>query len=498
MNPRWGDSVAAAGPASLLALVLAGAALAGMATAVVGSVAGLRTIYYVAIFGVIAAGMIVTMTRDEPLRFAFLALIVCLPVASAAVPPGRLTLTVFDAVMAVLAVWLVGKRLLGRGTGAGPIFPTASLLIPWLIAAPCVAFSQFPATSLQLYLLHFAAYAFFLLALEELRRDKGLERLVLLLAVVLLVMAAGCFVDSVLHVNLSLRGSNLNQLSYAYGFEIYRAGGFFQDPQKAGAYLGSMIAFLLVLGVRGRLRAVKLRFLLWTATVLGLGALVTTVSRAAIAACLSVSAIALFAFNRWNPAIKLLIAAGVIVAAFVLALTPIDTWMSIVPAAVSERFRHSHAEFLYRTEIWFDTWNMFADHPLTGIGFGSFQPYLMKTQPTVFNYYDLGSAQGVAYVPDNPESGYFKVLYEGGIAGSLAVLIVAFDALRRAIAVIAGSADPDARTEAIAALTALLVFGLTFVTLFTPSDPRVAALVAFLLAVIWHRSLQVPQTAQKG
>ncbi|HEY7655920.1 MAG TPA: hypothetical protein VH881_03560, partial [Burkholderiales bacterium] len=138
MNPRWGDSVAAAGPASLLALVLAGAALAGMATAVVGSVAGLRTIYYVAIFGAIAAGMIVTVTRDEPLRFAFLALIVCLPVASAAVPPGRFNLTVFDAVMAVLAVWLVGKRLLGRGTGAGPIFPTASLLIPWLIAAPCV------------------------------------------------------------------------------------------------------------------------------------------------------------------------------------------------------------------------------------------------------------------------------------------------------------------------------------------------------------------------
>lgn len=498
MKPRWTDTVAAAGPAPLLVLGLAGAALAGMAIALVGQVAGLRTIYYVAILGLIAAGFLVTMTREEPLRFAFFAMIVCFPIASAVVPPGRFNLAVFDVAMTLLAIWLVGTRVLGTRPAAGPFFPTFSLLIPWLLAAPCVVFSQFPAVSLQSYVLHFTVYTFFLLALDELRRDKGLERLVLLLSIVLIVMAAGCFVERILHVNLSLRGSNLNQLSYAYGFEIYRAGGFFQDPQKAGAYFASMIAFLLVLGVRGRLRAMKLRILVWAAIALGLGALVTTVSRAAIAACLTMSAAALFAFNRWNAAVKLLIAAGVLVAVIVVALTPIDTWLSIVPAAVSERFRNSHEEFLYRTKIWFDTWNMFADHPLTGVGFSSFQPYLMKTQPTVFNYYGLGDAQGVAYIPDNPESGYLKVLYEGGIAGSLAVLLVAFDALRRAIAVIAGSADPDARTEAIAALVALLVFCATFVTLFTLADQRVAALVAFLLAVIWHRSLQGAPAARKA
>ena len=147
------------------------------------------------------------------------------------------------------------------------------------------------------------------------------------------------------------------------------------------------------------------------------------------------------------------------------------------------------AEFAHRITIWFDTWNMFADHPLTGVGFGAFRDYLKVTQPAVFNYYGMGDAAGIAYIPDNPESGYFKVLYEGGIAGSAALLLVAADALRRAIGVVAGSADADARTEAIAALTALLVFSLTFVTLYTPGDPRVAGLLAFLFAVIWHRSL---------
>jgi O-antigen ligase len=147
-------------------------------------------------------------------------------------------------------------------------------------------------------------------------------------------------------------------------------------------------------------------------------------------------------------------------------------------------------DFEIRRKIWFDTWNMFADHPLAGIGLGSFQPFLIETRQTVFNFYGIGAERGVAYVPDQPESGYFKILYEGGISGSIAALLVAGDALRRAALIIAGSdSKSDARTEGIAALAALVTFGLTFVTLFTVGDPRIAAILAFLLAVIWHRSL---------
>jgi len=183
----------------------------------------------------------------------------------------------------------------------------------------------------------------------------------------------------------------------------------------------------------------------------------------------------------------------------VMALTPTETWLNIVPSAISERFLQSQAEFENRFAIWFDTWNMFADHPITGIGLGSFQSYLIETQPTVYNYYDIGTAAGVTYIPDQPESGYLKILYEGGIAGSIAALLVVGDALRRAIAVIAGSdTNSDARTEGIAALAGLLTFGATFVTLFTVSDGRIAAILAFLLAVIWHRSMQRAQVSLKA
>lgn len=487
---------ATAGPWVLAAAVLAAAALAGMVTAVIGSLAGYRSLYYIAVFGLIVLGGIVAATRAEPLQFVFLVLIIFLPVANALVPPGRFGLTVFDVVMVALAIGLIGKKLSAVPGAGGPFFPTRSLLLAWLLAVPSVVFSQFPVLSLEIAILIIGIYAFFLFTLDELKRDGGFERLVLLWSLLLIVMAFGLYVDKFLHVNLSLRGSNLNQLSYAGGVEIWRAGGFFQDPQRAGAFLAGMITFLLVLAVRGRLRSAKLNLLVWTAIVMGSGALVTTISRGAILAGVSASALALFAFNRWNPAVKLMIMGSVVIAATVIALTPLDTWLNVLPAAVSERFVRSRLEFEDRIAIWFDTWSMFADHPLTGIGLGSFRPFLVETRPTVFNYYGIGEAAGVAYIPDQPESGYLKVLYEGGIAGSIAALVVAGDAIRRALAVIAGSdADSDARSEAIAALAGLLTFGLTFVTLFTISDPRIAAMFAFLLAVIWHRSLQRARVA---
>ena len=58
--------------------------------------------------------------------------------------------------------------------------------------------------------------------------------------------------DYFFHINLSLRGSNMNQVSYDAGLAIYRAGGFFQDPQIAGAFLACLVTFLLVLSLRGR------------------------------------------------------------------------------------------------------------------------------------------------------------------------------------------------------------------------------------------------------
>src|SRR5258706_12297726 len=64
------------------------AALAGMATALAGSLAGYRALYYVAVFALIIVAGMVAMTLRDPLRFSFLALLVCFPIAAAEMPPG--------------------------------------------------------------------------------------------------------------------------------------------------------------------------------------------------------------------------------------------------------------------------------------------------------------------------------------------------------------------------------------------------------------------------
>jgi O-antigen ligase len=487
--------------AALMSAVLASmAVIAGIATAVIGSAAGYRALYYVAVLVLFSIGGLVTLTRREPLRFAFLALIVCLPIAAAEIPPGRLELTLFHAAMVALTLGLIGKKVSGSTTAFESIFPTKSLLFASLLIIPCIVFSQYPLRSLQVFTFeNLTIYIFLLFALEELKRDRGFERLVFVLSIVLIVMAIGLYIDHFLHINLSMRGSNLNQLTFSEsGVPTYRAGGFFQDPQKAGAYLGSMITFLLLLSVRGRFKGMAMRYLVWGAIAISLGALATTISRSAILACLSVSAVTLFLFNKWNAAVKLVILAGVLAMTVSTALTPKETLLDILPDTIARRFVNLQDDLEIRRKIWFDTWDMFADHPLTGIGFGSFRPYLIETQPTVLDHYGLGAEAGVVYVPDQPESGYLKILYEGGIFGSIAALLVAGDGLRRALfLLVRKEASSLARTEGIAALAGLITFGATFVTLYTLSDPRVAAIFSFFLAVILHRSLQSAQTAPK-
>lgn len=467
------------------------AAFAGLMLALVATQFGERTVYFLATAAVGGGGALVAFTRREPLRFVFLALLCGLPLASALVPPGRFGVTVFDAVMVALTVGLVGRYVTADRESQLPLFPTRSLLVAWLLCLPCVALSHFPLLSLVTLVAMFALHTFFWFALAEQGRRNGFERLVLLLAGVLLVMALGVFADNLLRTNLSLRGANLNQLSYLAGVEIYRAGGFFQDPQRAGAFIATLVTFLLMLTLRGRFASPKIRAALWLAIVAGLAALPLTMSRGAILACFGVSTLALFAFNTWRTHVKVLVAALSVTALLVVTQTSFDLWLDVLPTTMRERFLHIGEEFASRWFIWFDTWEMFAEQPLTGIGPGSFRSYLLETRPGTFNYYSIGVAAGVPYVPDQPESGYLKILYEGGVLGSLAALLVAGDAVRRALAVVGDrAATSAARTECIAALAGLATFGVTFVTLFTVGDARLGALLALLLAVIWHRSLE--------
>jgi len=481
------DQQSSNGSLMLVAVALAAALAAGSITALAGAMAGTRAVYLVAVPSILALAVAFALTRPQPLRVAFLVLMAVLPFVSMLVPPGRFGLTVFDVATLLLTGGLLLHKAFAQDRDS-PLFPAPSLAWIWLLLIPCVAFARHPLEAAQSLLLIFAAYVFFWFVLQELRRPGGMERLLCLLCSTAIIVSLGLFIDHFLHINLSLRGNNPNQLTFTAGRYIWRAGGFFQDPQRAGAFLASLLMFLLVLGIRGRFQGPRLRLLLWATITIALTALFLTVSRAAILTFMLVGVVALVAMNRWPLFLKLGGVAGLLLMVMGWIVAP-DFWLGLLPSSLADRVAASQEEIQARVSIWVNTWEMFAGQPVTGIGMAGFPQYLIDTRPGTTDYFGLYETTGMSYIPDQPESGYLKILYESGILGSLATLVLMGATLRRATRTLTGAADADARSEVIAALASLAVFAGTFVTLFTASDPRLLALFAILLAVIWRPSL---------
>src|SRR5262252_4337866 len=96
----------AAGPAGRWpqAAAIGMAAVAGLTVAVIATRFGERSVYYLATAALAGSVAFVMWTRKDTLRLIFLAMIACLPLAGIVVPPGRFSITVFDAVMVALMI----------------------------------------------------------------------------------------------------------------------------------------------------------------------------------------------------------------------------------------------------------------------------------------------------------------------------------------------------------------------------------------------------------
>lgn len=482
----------------LLLLLFGGSViLAGLLAPVLGSFLGAGSAQKILIaltaVAVITIAGIVTITRAEPVRFAFLALLVFLPFVAMPVPPGRLQLTLFDVAMVLITFAVVLKQTFTPTEQRSSLFPARSAQIAMLLLLPAVLFSGFPVLSVWTFFEIFAIYVFFLLVFRELEHADGLRRIAVVLAVSILVVAVGIFIERVLKVNLSLRSANSNLVTQLAGLEIRRGAGFFQDPQKAAQFLGCGIAFLLLLAVRRRFANDRVRWLLWTAVIVGAAGMVATISRGALIATFAVGGGFALVCSRWSVPAKLAALTGLLLlftSAYL--LTPADMWLRLAPTGLAERLATLDSSVDHRLYLWFLAKDAFTNYPITGVGLGGFGPYLFKTRATSL-LFTGGVTTPLMYIVGQPESGYLKIVYEGGVVASLALLLVIGDVARR----IAGTlfsrfATYDARTDLLAAAAGLLVFAATFVTLFTLSDERNAAVLAILLAVVcWRTSGRV-------
>lgn len=469
------------------------AVLSGVFVSYLSYFTGITAIYYLLALVLLIFIPLIVITRDHPMQYMLYALLIGLPVVAFIVPPGRLGVSIFDYSMLLVLLTELWRRATNRqATQAtnNPFFPTLSLMLLQLLAIPIVLMANSLGIATWVFLENFLAYLFFLMLLREIQSDDGGERMFFIFSIAVTMLAVGVFFQTITGISLIPISENLNQLTHEGGLIIYRPGGFFQDPQKAAQFFSCAGVLLLTLGWGQRFSKNKIHFAVWVATVSAFIALFLTLSRSALlAGVISIPFIFFFGVRR-GIHIKTLAFIAFLGIMLSILFIPNDILIGMLPEEVKSRFSTIEESLFFRIRIWFDTWKMFADQPITGIGLGGFESYLLAENPSMKNYMGIGNTQAGIFIPGQPESGYFKILYEGGLLGSLATFLLVIAAFRRAFLVLhSPDALPKWKTEVVGSLVSLLVFGLSFTTLFTLSDERNIVILVLPLAIIWARSM---------
>lgn len=396
------------------------------------------------------------------------------------VPPARLGISVLQVIAAVLMFGWIAKNsgLLRADATEGVAHPQLNWLLR-IVLSLCllpVVFSIAPAISAFSYaiLVLYVFYAAMLARFLENWDDYVLFHRGLLFSCAVLSLAV--VFEAVTGINLSGMTKNLNALEHVMGLSVNRPAGLFQDPQKAAQFLGCALVYFTVLAVRGRLAVMGIA--VYGSAVIGIMvvALLLTVSRLGIASGLVLFFVFALLFNRLPIPVRLLTASAMLVIAGSITALLMASDNELLPKSILARFQTVNASSEVRFRIWTnDFYHIFKRYPATGIGLGTYQENFMREHPNTRNLPAFGG-----YVPDQPESGYLKILYEGGIIGGVAGLIWLLWFVTAVFRSGPGSGD---RTSAIAALGMLLVFLVSFITIFTPSDGKNALIPIFLTAL---------------
>lgn len=488
--------VPSSGPLSILqiiliALVAIGVSLtAGLVAVKLGNASNEETSSFYLV-GIAAAGLAAVfglMRARQPRRACVVALLLLFPYIARYLPPGRLGLSTFDVLVLLVVLSTVARNFWRPAHEKFSFFPVASLAAVHLLMLPTVALSEFPVTSLISYVETFLYYAFFLFLVEMIRQPDGYEKVLRLMAIATALIAVGVAIEALTGFNVAFAAKNRNSVNPA---ATGRYSGFFLDPQTAGDFLACYVALVVTLLFRGRLRGLT-RILSVVGLIAGVLGLVATGSRSALGAAVVASTLVLFLLNRWPIAIKL--ALGTMAGAIGLAALFFghDLASLVLPESVIRRFLNSGDDFQFRLGIWRSTWSIFEEHPIFGIGPNSFQQYMVRTRP-VSTWLGTGSGGSSIYaVLTHPESGYLYVLYSSGVLGVLACGTLFIATLLRAIRVVRFGND-DARTDALAGLACMVVFLMTFFTVYMIPDERNTVIVLLGLALIWARSFDLPK-----
>jgi O-antigen ligase len=412
------------------------------------------------------------LTRKDPLPVVGAAALVLMPLAGHFVPPARWMISLFD----VLGLLAAASLLVSHRATAGAdrlrqprwVWPSLATLVP------AVLFSIDRIHSILTCIEIGLAYCLLIAILHVGKRpEDALGLITRWIAIATIIASAAVVFDHFTLINLAMTGGyNLNAFAEA---GIYRAGGLFQDPQKAAQFLGAFMTYLVVLACRKTAPQGVSRALMLGAIASAFVGLVFTVSRSGLLAGVGFSFLGFLLANRFSTALRTMLIALILLAGWTAVSAP-GIVQSVLPATLAHRLANLGQGANSRVDIWIDSWHLFIEHPVAGLGPGNYREALMRERPSLRGLHELGE-----YVPDQPENGYLKILYETGAVGAAGTLAFAVALCRRGIA---RAASEEAQSYQLAALFAMLAFSFSFATLFTVSDHRNLMIVVLMIAVM--------------
>ena len=412
------------------------------------------------------------LTRKDPVLYFVACTIFLLPIVGLGVPPRAFEISVFNVFssFAAFGMLLRASSYLRHADFKESLF----ILLAALLLLPSVLKSVDHRHAAITVLGICCVYPVLVGFLSFIRQsDGGYQRLNRWIAVALILVAASIVFERITKINLSFTSLNHNAMGEN---GIYRAGGFFQDPQKAAQFASCFGIYFFVLLLRGAIKDDFVKKLAMLAFFSAFMIHVATVSRAAMLSFAFTGLVAVALVSGRSFAVRMA-AAAVAVLVVVAFLFFSKEIIDLLPTSIGARLKHLGEGSAVRLQIWAESWRIFRKAPWFGIGPGDYQENLMQDNPLLRMSHMAGG-----YVPDQPESGYLKILYEVGIYGvviALAVFARFAIGIRRCI-VRGGSA----RDAGFAVAFTLIVFAMSFTTLFTVSDPRNLLILVILGAII--------------
>lgn len=463
--------------AKILGFILAGISLYIITTAVIWGISlpKFEMWKFVVMLCPFIVFIIYLLYHNNPLDRLLVFIILLLPAMGILIPPRRLGLSLFDGLVLLGIILIFVKALIS--TIDISQMPLSVLIVPIVFIFPSIFLSINIPNSVATFMGIVPFYLFFIGLSSFLTIPEWTRKIHYMLMAGLFLAAVAVIAERAFGVNLSGSSMNLNALSEDSYLAVRRAGGFFQDPQKAGQFLACFIAYFSILWSRRFFKERIVNVLLLSILLLSSVALLLTVSRNAILSCFAVTFLGVILFNRFGYpariALASLLAIVIAISLYVPSSTLVDT---LLPKTVSARFSSVDEGTAERLMIWRGSWHLFHTSFLAGVGIGNYQEELIRKGAYLRN-----SSGDPGYIPTQPENGYLKILYETGVLGIIGLLYLLALFVKYALK---GIRMQSSRTEAIAASLAVLVFLATFSTLFTVSNDSNALIPVLMLALV--------------